>query len=408
LKSRERPDIVQHNKPKVVIVSGVHDYRTPRRGSIQALTDALVQLRYDVTFISVRFSPISLVKGDHRNIFWRRANKAEIVNGVCCYLWRTAFHPFRTSWPAIDHLMPPLFAAYARLPNRFIDDELGKASFIVIESGLGIVLTDRARTLNKRARIIYRASDALHTIGAHPALTAELQRRATDIDAFCLLAAKMAPDFSWAAGKTYIVPLGINHDDFASIGPSPYSRGMNAVTVGSMLFDRPFFQDAASRFADIQFHLIGTGREFPASSNVRFYKEMPFKATLPYIKHADFGIAAYRPSADSGYLAQSSLKLMQYEYLGIPAVCPDYAVGESRNRFGYSSADPATIDDAVRRALARGRVAHAPNVLSWEQVAERLLHPEAFADTAIGAAPLAPAQTRAPERRTRTKAATRS
>jgi 2-beta-glucuronyltransferase len=62
--------------------------------------------------------------------------------------------------------------------------------------------------------------------------------------------------------------------------------------------------------------LIGTGREFPAPSNVRFYKEMPFKATLPYIKHADFGIAAYRPSANSGYLAQSSLKLMQYEYLG--------------------------------------------------------------------------------------------
>jgi len=29
---------------KIVIVSGVHDYRTPRRGSIQALADALVRL----------------------------------------------------------------------------------------------------------------------------------------------------------------------------------------------------------------------------------------------------------------------------------------------------------------------------------------------------------------------------
>jgi 2-beta-glucuronyltransferase len=399
---------VQHSKPKVVIVSGVHDYRTPRRGSIQALADALVRLGYDVTFISVRFSPISLMKGDHRNIFWRRANKPETVNGVRCYLWRTAFHPFRTGRVAIDRLMPPLFSAYARLPNQFIDGELSKAAFIVIESGLGIVLTQRARALNKRARIIYRASDALHTIGAHPALAAELKRRAGDIDAFSLLAEKMAPEFSWAADKTYVVPLGVNHDDFAGIGPSPYSDRTNAVTVGSMLFDQSFFQHAASRFADVQFHLIGTGREFPAPSNVRFYKEMPFKATLPYIKHADFGIAAYRPSANSGYLSQSSLKLMQYEYLGIPAVCPDYAVGRSRNRFGYSSGDPTTIGEAIRRALARGRVPTAPNVLSWEQVAERLLHPEAFADTVIGAAPLAPAETRAPERRTRTRAATRS
>jgi 2-beta-glucuronyltransferase len=399
---------VQRNKPKVVIVSGVHDYRTPRRGSIQALADALVRLGYDVTFISVRFSPISLIKGDHRNIFWRRANRPETVNGVRCYLWRTAFHPFRTGWPAIDRLMPPLFSAYARLPNRFIDDELRKAAFVVIESGLGIALAHRARNLNTHARIIYRASDALHTIGAHPALAADLKRRAGDIDAFCLLAEKMAPDFSWAASKTYVVPLGIKHDDFASIGPSPYSAGTNAVTVGSMLFDESFFQHAASGFPDVQFHLIGTGREFPAPSNVRFYKEMPFKATLPYIKHADFGIAAYRPSANSGYLAQSSLKLMQYEYLGIPAVCPDYAVGASPNRFGYSSGDPATIDQSIRRALARGRVPHAPNVLSWEQVAERLLDPEAFADTAIAAAPLAPVQTPAPERRTRTRAATRS
>jgi 2-beta-glucuronyltransferase len=395
-------------KSKVVIISGVHDYRTPRRGSIQALADALVQLGYDVTFISVRFSPISLIKGDHRNIFWRRANRPEIVNGVRCYLWGTAFHPFRTGQAAIDHLMAPLFSTYARLPNRFIDDELRKAAFVAIESGLGIALTHRARKLNKRARIIYRASDALHTIGAHPALATELQRRVGDIDAFCLLAEKMAPEFSWAAGKTYVVPLGINHDDFADIDPSPYSGGTNAVTVGSMLFDDSFFQYAASRFAEVQFHLIGTGREFPAPPNVRFYKEMPFKATLPYIKHADFGIAAYRPSADSGYLSQSSLKLMQYEYLGIPAVCPDYAVGASRNRFGYSSADPATIDEVIRRALARGHVPPASNFLSWEQVAERLLRPEMFADTAIGAAPTASAETRAPERRTRTRAATRS
>lgn len=396
------------HKPKVVIVSGVHDYRTPRRGSIQALADALVRLHYDVCFISVRFSPISRAKGDHRAFLWSRANRPEDVNGVQCYLWRTPFHPFRTGIDALDAAAGPLFTAYAHLPNRFIDDALRAAAYVVVESGLGIMLIHRARQLNDDARIVYRGSDALHTIGAPPALEAELRRRAGDVDAYCLLADKMAADFRWAANKTYTVPLGVHRRDFAEIGPSPYAGGTNAVTVGSMLFDRSFFQHAAARFPDIQFHLIGTGEPFEAPANVRHYDEMPFKATLPYLKHADFGIAAYRPQANSGYLAQSSLKLMQYEYLGLPAVCPDYAVGASPNRFGYAADDDAGIARAVRRALAHGRFAGAANVLSWEEVAERLLNPESFEDTAVGAARPSPARAPATPPQAETRATTPS
>lgn len=398
--------ILKPSKPKVVIVSAVHDYRTPRRGSIQALADALTRLDYDVSFISIRFSPISLAKGDHRNFLWSRANRPEAANGIQCYLWRTPFHPFRSGVAALDSAAGPLFSAYGRLPNRYIDDALRSAAYVVVESGLGIVLVRRARQLNPRVRIIYRGSDALHTIGAPPALAAALRRQADDIDAFCLLAEKMAADFQWAAEKTYVVPLGIHYDDFRDIGPSPYAGGTNAVTVGSMLFDRSFFLQVADRFPDIRFHLIGTGGQFDAPGNVQIYSEMPFKATLPYIKHADFGIAAYRPLADSGYLSQSSLKLMQYEYLGLPAVCPDFAVGTSPNRFGYRPGDADSATRAIRQALARGRFAGADRFLNWEQIAERLLHPERYEDTAIGREP--PSPTGATTRQARTTSATQS
>lgn len=373
-------------RPKVVIVSGVHDYRTPRRGSIQALADALLRLGYAVSFISVRFSPISRAKGDHRLFLWDRANRPELVNGVKCYLWRTPFHPFRTGVSALDNAAGVLFSAYASWPNRFIDDELRAASHILVESGLGIMLIHRARRLNPKARIIYRASDALHTIGAPPALAAQLRKRGNEVDAFCLLAEKMAADFPWAAEKAHVVPLGVDRGDFASIGPSPYTGGINAVTVGSMLFDRSFFELAAPHFPNVQFHLIGTGEPFAAPANVHHYKEMPFKATLPYLKHADFGIAAYKPSANSGYLAQSSLKLMQYAYLGLPAVCPDYAAGANPHRFGYPCGDADGMVKAIRGALTLGRFAGPEAVLSWDEVAQRMLAPERYADTALGAA----------------------
>lgn len=396
------------NQRKIVIISGFHDYRTPRRAGIQAVADALVRLGYDVTFISVRFSPISRAMGDHRLFLWERANRPETVNGVRCYLWRTPFHPFRSGIDALDDAAGVVFSAYASLPNRFIDDELRSASHVIVESGLGITLVHRARRLNSAARIIYRASDALDTIGAPPVLAAELRKRKDDVDAFCLLAEQMAADFQWATEKTYIVPHGIHRDDFDAIGPSPYGGGTNAVTVGSMLFDRSFFEHAAARFPDVQFHLIGTGKPFEAPANVHLYSEMPFKATLPYLKHADFGIAAYQPSANSGYLAQSSLKLMQYEYLGLPAVCPDYATGTSPSRFGYKAGDGASIDRAVRQALALGRFAGEARFLRWEEVAQRLLTPELYAHAAIGAAPRSPDRARPTERRTETRAATPS
>ena len=371
---------------KVVIVSGVHDYRTPRRGSIQQLADALVRLGDDVTFISVRFSPVSRAKGDHRLFLWDRANRAEKVDGITCYLWRTPFHPFRTGIAALDATARPMFSAFAALPNRFIDDEFRAASHIVIESGLGIMLIHRARRLNPSARIIYRGSDALATIGAPPALAAELHRRSGDVDAYCLLAEKMAGDFAWTSDKTFVVPQGVNAEDFAAVGPNPYSGGVNAVTVGSMLFDASFFRHAAPRFPDIRFHLIGTGAPFDAPANVRFYDEMPFRTTLPYLKHADIGVAAYKPQANSGYLAQSSLKLMQFEYLGLPAICSGFAAGDSPHRFGYAPGDADGIERAMRRALAHGRFAGAPRFRSWEEIARRMLDPERYADTAIGAA----------------------
>ena len=395
-------------KRKVVIVSGVHDYRTPRRGSIQQLADALVRLGDDVTFVSLRFSPISRVKGDHRLFLWDRANRAEAVNGVTCYLWRTPFHPFRTGISTLDAAAGLTFSAYAALPNRFIDDEFRAASHIVIESGLGIMLIHRARRLNPAARIIYRGSDALHTIGAPPSLATELRRRDSDVDAYCLLADKIADELTWASAKSFVVPQGVHAEDFTGTEPSPYAGGLNAVTVGSMLFDASFFQQAAPRLPDVQFHLIGTGASFEAPPNVRFYKEMPFRATLPYLKHADAGIAAYRPQADSGYLAQSSLKLMQFEYLGLPAVCANFAAGASPHRFGYTPGDADSIAAAMRRALAHGRFAGAERFLSWEEIAQRLLDPELYADTAIGAASRAPDPAPPTARRAETRAATQS
>jgi len=269
------------------------------------------------------------------------------------------------------------------LPNSLLDEKFRSAAFVVIESGLGIVLIRRAKALNKSAKIIYRASDKLDTIGAPDRLQTELRRTMSSIDYICLLAAKMASNFAWAGNKRFLVPLGIHPPDFEEIGPSPYSAQLNAVSVGSMLFDPGFFLYAAAEFPHIEFHIIGCGTTFAAPNNVHIYSEMPFKDTLPFVKHASFGIAAYKDTENAEYLSQSSLKLMQFELLGIPAVCPAFAVGESQNRFGYDPKYLSSIDEAIKLALRRIGNVTRPKFLTWEEITKRLLAPFEYGDTVI-------------------------
>jgi 2-beta-glucuronyltransferase len=370
------------SRKNVVFVSAVHDFRMLRRGSIQALASATAKMGYAVTFISLRFSLLSLIKGDSRNFLWKRSNRPEWIDGVLCYLWFTPVHPFQSSSRFFERLFRLHYSLHKRIRNKFLDDSLRSADFIVIESGLGILFAARARRLNPSARIIYRASDKLSTIGASKILQAELEKNAGLFDCFCLLSADMADEFAWAREKAFCVPLGIDADEYKDNGPNPYAAPVNAISVGSMLFDPSFFIQAASRFPAIQFHVVGCGMTFEAPENVKFYDEMAFKKTLRYIEYASFGIAPYCATDGAEYLATSSLKLKQYEYFGIPAVCPTFAVGQSKNRFGYMPTDNSSIERAINGALKSEFVA-TEKPLGWQELSRRLLDPGSYPDCAL-------------------------
>jgi 2-beta-glucuronyltransferase len=367
---------------KVVMISD-HDYRTPRRANMHPIADALVRLGYDVSFISVRFSVLSRLKGDSRTFLWDAANRPELKDKVRCFLWKTPFHPVNLNHHAFNAVSAPLYKLYARMPCAFLDDELRSAAYIIVESGLGAVLLRRARALNHRAKIAYLASDELRTVGVHPCVQKELEKSARLINYACVTSRRMAPAFLWAGDRVFHVPHGIQADDFTPSTSNPYPRGQNAVSVGSMLFDPSFFVEAAQRFPEIRFHVIGSGTSFTAPDNVIQHPEMPFHDTVPYIHHASFGIAPYRQSSNADYICDTSMKLMQYDYCGIPAVCPAFAAGEHAGRFGYTPGDPDSIAHAIESALAHRPCMQSRRFLSWEDVARRLVNPRAFADTEI-------------------------
>ena len=353
-------------RERFVILSGYHDYRSRRKVDLHFVADELAK-DGDVCFVSLRYSRLTRRREDPRHDLWDRANAFETVRGVECFLWRTPVHPCRLP-PAAALAERALFHAYARCLPEGVRDRIRAADTVFVESGIGIVcLASDARDASGQAETGKRA------LGAHARLLDAVRVPSP------LLASEVPP-----GTPTYLIPHGIAAEAFASVGPSPYRPGsVNAVSVGSMLFDPGFFAVAGRRFPEVTFHCIGSGHAGFAAANVLFHPEMSFAETLPYLRHADIAVAAYGPGV-APYLAHTSMKLMQYDHLGLPAVCPVEVAGDHPGRFGYRRADGASIGRAVAAALGAG---HRPGArpLSWAEVAARFRDPAAFPDTRIEA-----------------------
>jgi 2-beta-glucuronyltransferase len=370
---------------RAVLISGYHDYRTGKRASIHQVADGLVRAGLKVAFISTRLSLLSRLTGDSRLFLWNRANAVETENGVECLLWRTFAHPFSSRSKALQWLSGLAYESYSELPNDAFDQLVRDADYVVVESGAAAIYLPRIRRLNGRAKLIYYGADRLETINAHPFIRNRLEEDQGLVDHFCIRATGLKDDFPFAQGRLYKSGFGISDDEYADVGPSPYPPGETvAVSVGSMLFDSTVFELAASHFPEMQFHVIGCGGTFDAPANVHIHPEMSFERTLPFLKHASIGIAAYAPVPGAEYLAESSLKLAQFEYFGLPAVCPSFALGSSPSRFGYEPGDERSIASAVAAALSKVGSAETRAFPTWEEVALQVIEPVRYGATPVG------------------------
>jgi 2-beta-glucuronyltransferase len=203
------------------------------------------------------------------------------------------------------------------------------------------------------------------------------------MDAVVMVARAMAKSLP-ATASTSFVPHGLDPSLDALGDPSPYDRGNHVVSVGSMLFDPEFFITASHAFPDLTFHVIGSGhpRHARYGSNVLVYDHMPYDLTIRYIKHAHIGVAPYRGDPVPDYLADSSMKMMQYDFFGLPTVCPHSVTGDYGGRFGYTPGNAESIHAAISKALRAPHV-RTRHILNWSEVTDRLLQPEDYADTCV-------------------------
>ena len=362
-----------------------HDYRTPRKANMHFIADELVK-RGSLRFFSLRYSALSRRKNDPRAFLDASSNRVERHAGAECFLWKVPVHAFNTRRRWLRPLENLAFRSTQAHPPTTLVRWMREADVIFFESGSAILHMALAEKVNPRARRIYIASDDLDVIHVADYVKREFARCAARLTALCLPSRRLAQDMPRSENR-FFVPHGIDIDMRERGDPSPYTESSNAVSVGSMLFDRRFFEVVGAALPHVHFHVIGSGLtdRVGLATNVHVYDEMPHEQTLRYIKHADAGIAPYASDRVPAYLVDTSMKLMQYALFGIPAVCPRNVAGDDARRFGYDPQEPASMVAALRAALAAPSVA-PPAFLTWAQVTDRLIDPAAFADTRLDGA----------------------
>jgi 2-beta-glucuronyltransferase len=367
------------------LILSAHDYRSPRKANIHFITGELAR-RGRARFFSLRYSRLSRYTGDPRLSLDDRANFAERHEGVDCYLWKTQFHPINTRKRFLRPAESILFRWYVRAAGATLRQWMAEADVIIFESGIAPIFFDLAKRQNPRAQTIYIASDDLDTINVAEYVKQTFQRVAPAMTTIRLPSKALAKSIPSGSNLCFI-PHGIDHALANCAGDSPYGPGTHGVSVGSMLFDPDFFVVASKRFPEIHFHIIGCGQ--PAGehygSNVTVYDEMPHGDTIRYIKHATFGIAPYKAAQVPDYLADTSMKLIQYDFLELPAVCPWAVVGDYDSRIGYTPGDETSIGEAIDQALQMPHRASRRH-LNWGDVTNRLLEPQQYEDTRLSEA----------------------
>ena len=370
---------------KALFISA-HDFRSLRRASVHFIAGEMAA-RCTTRFFSVGLSLLSQYRGDTRTGLAGDANRLVTHQGVQCYLWKMLWHPFHIRRPGLRRMEAAMFRAYRTMVPAIPQQWLRDSNIVFIESGLAVIFIEDIKRLNPNARIIYLASDELDVIDCAATIKSEFKRNFDKIDTVRLPSQYMAESMPHSR-TSILVPHGVDRSIAAKAYPNPYGPRRSCVAVGSMLFDASFFRIAAAAFPDLDFHVIGAGRAAAdlKGHNIIIHPEMAYAATLPYVQHAAFGVAAYRHDNSPRYLIDTSLKLRQFGLFSIPAVCPYFALGTASGRFGYTPGDAASIASAVSAALSN-RAPIIDTSQSWSEVVDRLLSPADFPDTKLWVAP---------------------
>lgn len=302
------------------------------------------------------------------------ARKGQNPPNLYAHVHREMFHPLSGS-PRAERFTQWFERLYGRMLDPWTQEAAREADVVILECGYAPYYFDAIRRLNDHAKMVAFYNDRLDLVGFRSE-TLALNDRMMPLFDLVRTNSEALLSYLPAGANGHYIPQGVDKEKICFNSPSPYEPGTrNIVSIGNMLFDNSAVREIAAAAAaqDAEVHVIGAFMENPPS-NVTVHGEMPFERTLPFIIHADVGLAPYRPVDGADYLIQSSLKIQQYSYCGLPILVASQLGITGDNFVLYDRSLPNNVANAVSQAFAMGKSReYGRDVRGWDEVGDILI-----------------------------------
>ncbi len=357
---------------RVVLITG-HDGRSPRKVDFHFWADILVKRGHDVSIITAGFSRLTAFKKNPRKFLPPYNEWVEISDHLKTFTWCAPIHPCVDAGP-LNILLNPIFATYPLFFPEVALSEIHDADLFIIECGPPILLVPVLANACPDAKFIYSVSDRMITVGGHPLIIESEEEIVPLFDSIRVPSELMIRDYPKNAPVHYIAPA-VTKDKIDAHAPSPYDKPKNAICIGDMLFNSAAVEKIADSAPDWTIHLFGKGAKVHnAKPNIVTHGEVGFDVLIPYLKHADIGIAPYNYLPASEYLCQSSLKMLLYKYCHLPIIAPDFVSKNQPHIFTFDHKNPQSAASAFKKAIAFDRnEIDVSDINTWETMLDKML-----------------------------------
>lgn len=335
---------------RIAVLLTSHFYRQKRRGSMHWLADELVRAGWCVRFVTVGYSRVSFVLGDVRLKALDApppAGRYQVAPGIEQIFFIPPFHPIDLRSPSLNALVRPLMSTFPLFWRRELRAATADATLIVAESGLSLMLAPLLKRTG--AKLVYRVNDDIRVMRVPPILRENELRYAAAFDRISVASPILAQRFAFL-GTVGLDPMGLDEEALEEEVANPYGAATEPqiVCAGTSHFDR----DAVLAFAQARphwhFHVIGRLRQSVLADNVTCHGEKTFADTVPFIRHATYGIAPYLNVPGVEYQVHHSNRLQLYAYYKLPTLAPERMLhADAPFLLGYDPKDPASFDRAA-------------------------------------------------------------
>lgn len=365
---------LRNGADRIAVLFTGHFYEQMRRGSMHWLADELRKAGWRVRFVTCGISQLSRLTGDVRltGASLPKQGFSDLAPGLEAFFKLTPFHPIdlRKGW--LNAMASPIFATYPAFWASSVEQLTRDADLVVLESGLPVLLAPLARR-HTEGKLVYRVNDDVRVMRVPAQVRQAEVAYAPLFDRISLASPILAKRFE-GIGKVGLDPMGLQTELFDIVRPSPFETSplaprwaIEVVCAGTSHFDADTVLTMARLRPAWRFHVLGRLRSPLSAPNIIDHGERPFDEVVPYVQHADIGLAAYKDLPGVEYQVHHSNRLLQYAYMRLPSVGPNRMMhNDAPFLVGYDPGSVESIDRALLKASSMNRADICVKLSTWD------------------------------------------